>query len=494
MGLCALNFRLGSLVGPRMRINTSAESVSWARREFGGAQCGDTRRTARLVGVAACACERPAGRVSEVFSTDKEREGAYDLLENEHFEHEALVESIAISTASRCRGLPFVYVPIDGTSLSLPDHATEKDFGAVGATNRGGRGLKLIDALAIDPRGRPIGWLALEYWARSVEPGVRPPSGSYARANLPLEERETWHWIQAIRAASSKLEAEGVRGWFQLDREGDARAVLLELARGSHWWTVRSNSNRFLQLGEEKVVGRLRDQLEKQRPQGSYALEVSGKWKRRARQANMVVRVGCVTLLMRSQSRPRTVTALPVTVVWTREKGTTPTGEEPIDWMLLTNRKVTNLKHARQVIAGYATRWRVEECHKTWKSDGCNVEKTQLRSANAVMKWATILAAVAARIERLKHLARTEPDVAATVELKPIEVRALVLLKQRYRNANDKICDHPTIEQAVLWIAQLGGYTGKSSGGPPGALTIRRGLIRLDAATALLRALADEKK
>jgi hypothetical protein len=33
--------------------------------------------------------------------------------------------------------------------------------------------------------------------------------------------------------------------------------------------------------------------------------------------------------------------------------------------------------------------------------------------------------------------------------------------------------------EAVLWITQLGGYTGKSSGGPPGAITIGRGLDRL---------------
>jgi hypothetical protein len=36
-----------------------------------------------------------------------------------------------------------------------------------------------------------------------------------------------------------------------------------------------------------------------------------------------------------------------------------------------------------------------------------------------------------------------------------------------------------TIGAAVEWIARLGGYTGKSSGGPPGAITIGRGLERL---------------
>jgi len=431
--------------------------------------------------------------VSEVFRTDKEREGAYDLLENEHFEHEVLVESMTRSTASRCRGLPFVYVPVDGTSLTLIDHARKKDFGAVGTNSQGARGLKLIDALAIEPSGTPIGWLAQRFWARSAERRL-PRKGTYARAARPLMEKETWHWIGAIRAATSKLDQEGVRGWFQLDRECDSRPILLELAQRSHWWTVRNRGDRVIYLDGQRATGRLHEQLARQRPQGRYQLEVSSTSARRARLANMVVRVGRATLRLRDRSNAEPVTRLSVTVVWTREQGTTPPGEKPIDWVLLTNRDVTCLEHARQVIAGYAARWRIEECHKTWKSDGCNVEKTQLRSAGAVMKWATILAAVAARIERLKQLARTKPEAPASDELTPIEVQALVLLKRRYRNANENICDDPSIQQAVLWIAQLGGYTGKSSGGPPGALTIRRGLDRLNAAAALLHALEDEKK
>jgi hypothetical protein len=46
----------------------------------------------------------------------------------------------------------------------------------------------------------------------------------------------------------------------------------------------------------------------------------------------------------------------------------------------------------------------------------------------------------------------------------------------------------PSIEQATLWLAELGGYTGKSSGGPPGAVTIARGLFKLRAAADAIAA------
>ena len=37
----------------------------------------------------------------------------------------------------------------------------------------------------------------------------------------------------------------------------------------------------------------------------------------------------------------------------------------------------------------------------------------------------------------------------------------------------------PSLVDVVRWIAQEGGYTGKSSGGPPGAIVLSRGMERL---------------
>ena len=52
----------------------------------------------------------------------------------------------------------------------------------------------------------------------------------------------------------------------------------------------------------------------------------------------------------------------------------------------------------------------------------------------------------------------------------------------------------PSIAEIVLWIAEFGGYTGKSSGGPPGGITIRRGLdLIAPVAVALEQLEADGK-
>ena len=176
------------------------------------------------------------------------------------------------------------------------------------------------------------------------------------------------------------------------------------------------------------------------------------------------------------------------------ERGTTPRGEKPIKWALFTNRPILTIKDLTDVIKGYSMRWRIEELHRTWKSGACRVEESQLRSACAVSKWATILMAVAVRIERIKQLSREQPDRPATDEFTPVEIKAAALLYFG-KSAKKKLASPttPSIADLTLWIASLGGYTGKtSSGGPPGSITLSRGLESIRAVAQALEALSSD--
>jgi hypothetical protein len=425
----------------------------------------------------AAACERPSGKVAAVFPSDRQREGAYDFLESEHVSAEELVEGLASSTVERSKELPFVFVPVDGTAITVTDRTGESDFGRVGTDSNGARGLKVIDAVAVDPQGVPLGLLAMSWWAR----GARSPArNSTARQARPLQQKETRHWIETIAAAVTALAQGQIRGWFQIDREGDGRDILWCLEQTGHWWTVRGNADRSIEL-EEGDIDKLREQLTRQTEAGSYSLQVVARPGRKPRQARMSVRVARVVLRLRDKPTGR-ITRLPVTAVWAREQGTTPPGEEPLDWLLYTNRPVDTLDDAFDVIWGYAQRWRVEEFHRTWKRGDCDVESTQLGSFAAVQRWAIILAAVALRIERLKRLSRVQPDAPASIELSSFELRALKTLKFGASVPDNE----PTIGQTVLWLAELGGYANKYSGKPPGATVLGRGLRYLRPAARLL--------
>ena len=255
--------------------------------------------------------------------------------------------------------------------------------------------------------------------------------------------------------------------------------MLHHLQATGHWFTVRCSRNRRLTGTKKQPRKLIRDKLAKAPVLASMRVDLAGGHGREARSAQLVVRAATVVLELRDpwskKRRPLSVQA-----VWVRERGTVPRGEKPLDWLLFTNHSVDTSEEALLVVRGYCQRWRIEEFHKTWKSGACNVEQSQLHSTVHVTKWATILAAVAIRIERLKLLARTQAELAASVELTPYEVHALLLWKRRNKTRTEVIPkSNPTIGQAVLWIAQMGGYRGKSSGGPPGSIVIARGLERL---------------
>jgi hypothetical protein len=457
--------------------------------------------------MATAAAANPGGRVSGVFRRSAERQGAYDFIESKHVEGSAILHSVVDATNRRAAEFPFVFVPMDGTSLHLADEGRVKDFGSVGSRKQGARGLKIVDAIAVAPNGTPLGLSAMQWWARGERAKV-------ARWRRTTADKELQHWIDAVDevAEAMKRVAPGTRAWFQIDREGDAQHLLGQLATSEQWYTVRSQSDRRLSMTGTVLPGAGRHPVKRRRHLRGYMgrkkaisyalLEVPARGDQEARVACVALRAASVVLPMVDKRTSRHQ-ALPINVVWVREHRRGPvmpshggmTTTRALDWMLLTNHPIDTLDAIKEVVRGYEQRWRIEDFHRAWKTGVCNVEDSQLRAREHVIKWATVLAAVAIRAERIKHLSRETPRAPATVELSPREIEALILLKRRYRKKNEEIADQtPDLETATRWIAELGGYTGKSSGGPPGATTIARGLAQLHVATEVLDAVAPSRR
>jgi len=435
------------------------------------------------------AAQRPGGKLSQVIRSAAELQGAYDLLEGGRVSAEALCAAFAQATFERAGGEQWMYAVVDGSSIQVTDLTGEKGLGTIGNLAHGARGMKVITALGVDARGVTMGLLGQKWWARTT---ARRDSRDKRKtnANRPLSDKETRHWVTVIEQAKRGAEQHGKRLWFQLDREGDNQDLLLALNESGQDFTVRAAWDRMTEAtGDDEQ--RLRQRLAGVQPNGNYAIDVRGGSGRTARAARMVVRTVRVTLAMRRRGKSRSdATRLALNVVWAAEEGTTPAGEKPIDWLLLTTRPIDTFAQAKAVVDGYTQRWRIEDFHRVWKSSACRVEDSQLRSPEALTAWATLLASVACRIERLRLLARKVPDQPASIDLADHEIRALIVLKRQQARRNEVIPDGvPSIAVATVWIAELGGFTGKSSGGLPGAITIRRGLEELGPAARMLQAL-----
>ena len=448
--------------------------VRWAEEEFGRAELGDRRRTRRLVALAAEVGTRPAGTVTRACRSTASREGAFRLLENSAVRAVAMLRSMQKATGARSAEGKTVFVAVDGTSLHITDTRKRKGVGFIGARDRGARGLQVMTALAVDDRGVPMGIAGQRMWARTAR-SKRDPKGR------PAHGGENIHWRDVLEDCRSTLSetAPGTTPWYQLDRGADCWQVLTYAKEAGIVLTVRAVHDRRLDSG----VDRLWQVVEKAPVLARKWIEVPAREQRHrrqrigkvrinqlipacpARRAKVAIRAASVPLRVSTPSGMKTLEFNAVLVHEVKR------AKEPIAWMLLTTRPVDSRDAVLEVVRGYTFRWRIEDFHRAWKRGLCRVEDTQLRSLAAIEKWATLLASVAARAMRLTHQARLTPDAPATSELSPLEIEALIALRQ----PKDVSTSAPTLGQAIRWIADLGGYTGPSNG-PPGVTVIGRGL------------------
>jgi hypothetical protein len=464
---------------------------AWAEEEFGGAELGDTRRTRRLVALAAEVAMRPAGTVTGACKSSASREGAFRWLENEAVRVEPIIAQVAESTFRRCRGERSVFVAVDATSLTFTDEKQVRELGAVGTWSSSTRGAHAMTALAVGATDI-IGVCAQQIWIRKAPSKARPWG-----ACIDPQKTETRFWLDVLRDARAGFlaHAPDCTPWFQLDRGADCWAVLEAAHEEGLKLTVRAAHNRKIEnetrllrqiVAASPVVAVRRVPLPARTEPTCRRKRLPNRKRvhayfppRKARLASLAIRATTLPLVL---STPHGQVTVEFGVVHVREKGRRQ--NDSVDWLLLTTHKIRGKKDALRVVDGYVRRWTIEELHRTWKRGLCRVEDSQLRSFNAIQKWATILLAVAARALHLSRRSRVEPDIPADTEFSRYELDALIALRQP---KGIRLGHTPSLGEAVRWLADLGGAMGgKARYGPR---VIGRGLLDVLAA-----ALAFEKR
>ena len=325
------------------------------------------------------------------------------------------------TTARLARDEPYIFVPVDGSSLTVTDRSKVREVGTVGTYSMRARGLIVVSALAVTPEGTPLGLSGQKWWSR--DPAAKSPKNELRHSIEVIDEV-----IDLMRGHAPKT-----RVWLQMNRFYDAQLILEHLDAKDVWFTVRSSKSRRLYCPNTNQRKYSHDQLAKQRLLGLHWIEVKDKGKLRV--ARLEVRTLRTTIWAKRKSKTRC--PIDVTYVDVRERK-----RNGLRWTLITNRLVETFEQALEVVTGYTTRWRIEEFDRAWKDGACHVEDTQLRSREAIIKWATILAAVAVRATRLTYLAREKPDLPASEEFSAAELTAAVLLS-----------DNPSLDTENLTLA-----------------------------------------
>ena len=152
-----------------------------------------------------------------------------------------------------------------------------------------------------------------------------------------------------------------------------------------------------------------------------------------------------------------------------------PQGAKPISWLLLTTLAVNSFEEAVNCVRWYSYRWLIERYHYVLKS-GCGVEQLQLETPDRIKRALATYCIVAWRLLWLTYESRKNPELSCDQVLEVHEWQSLYC---KIHNCSIPPSQPPSLRQAVRWIAQLGGFLGRTHDGEPGVKTIWRGLRRL---------------
>ena len=154
-----------------------------------------------------------------------------------------------------------------------------------------------------------------------------------------------------------------------------------------------------------------------------------------------------------------------------------PPGEEPIRWVLFTTLPIDSIAALQRVISAYAQRWQIELYFKTLKS-GLKCEKLKYETLDRYLTAFSLLMIVAWRVEYLKGAARHDAEASCEKYFPAEEWQPAYYV---WTDGAALPPEPPTIRDFMLMIAELGGWQRKKSQGPPGSMTIWRGIRRMEA-------------
>lgn len=458
----------------------------WAMDEFKTVDLKDKRLNERLLEVLSQLATHPTASIPAACGGRAEMEAAYRLFDNEKTTFNNILQPHSEATRRRLNSQEVAVLVQDTTEADLTRPRQQVD-GAGPLDGPSRRGVLLHSLHAFTPDGTPLGTLSATPWVR----GEELTTASLTRAQrgaTPIEEKESIRWVLMQNQAQEIAKNCPSTHLITLaDSEADIYEYVVQAMCPENGidWIIRSCQDRALlgldkkptrkhlraTLGEQPVL--LRKHIQVRGRKSKVACETRGRRQpRESRQAEMEVRAGRVTL--RPPNRlDRKLPALTVNAVLVSEINP-PSGDEPVEWLLLTSLPVKRLEEVEQVVQYYSVRWMIEVFFRVLKS-GCRVEE---RRFEQVDRWLTCLAVylvVAWRTLYVCRLGRSCPELDCEAVFEPSEWKSVWKVVRR----EDPPADKPTLVTMVSMIAQLGGYLDRKQSGPPGPQTVWLGLQRM---------------
>jgi hypothetical protein len=462
--------------------------TSWAAEEFAEVRLGDKRLDARLIKLCDRFSDAPESPINQACADWAETKAAYRFFQNDNVTVGEILATHRCKTAQRAKEHQTVLALQDTSYFVYTSHRKTEGLGKM-SMKKGknvkkiySNGLMMHTCLAVTTDGLPLGLLDQKIFSRKLR--TKKTGKAKPHAHLPIEEKESYRWLEALE--NTKAATGGTEIVTVCDREADLYTFFKRSHQIGASVLVRANADRTINRTSryaEKGVKKLWEPMRQQIETGSYTLDISKRSKtkhcqeREARTATVAVRFGSFMLNPPRNNLQHSTEDLPDIEMYAAYalESDPPDGEEPVEWMLLTNLPVTSYEEAYEKILWYCVRWRIEMYFKVLKS-GFRVETCRLGHAERLARYLTVMSIVAWRLFMITLGARTDPAMPCSTFLANHEWKVLFLKANKNKTLPKK---PPLIGDVVIWVAKLGGYLARKSDGPPGTITLWRGWKRL---------------
>lgn len=444
-------------------MNQSEEN--WIEWELATLNLNDKRLDKRAKTLVMDMSAKPTASIPGFSENLASTKAAYDFFKNEKVESAKILSSQREATIKRMRAYPLVLGLQDTTEINLTHFPSTEGTGVLSSIYS--QGFLAHSTLVVTPEGLPLGLLAQENWAREEE----KLGQCEKRRQLPIEEKESYKWLKGLTESSNDLPPD-TRMLMVSDRESDVMEYFLHPRPPQVELLLRSGQDRRIEQSDFLLwqnVGR-------GRAQGLLEIEIGAKDGNPARTAHCEIRYQRVTVKP-PKNRPGYLPKLKSVGLWAillKEVGA-PDNVDPIEWRLLTTISISSFEDACLMVQYYARRWIIERFHFVLKS-GCQVERRRLATVPAIERFLALANIVAWRLLYLTYSGRISPELSCTVALQDAEWKALYCFIHKTHTPS---AEPPSLQQAIRWIAQLGGFLGRKGDGHPGVKTLWKGWQRL---------------
>jgi hypothetical protein len=468
------------------------DKATWARATWGECELGNAQRTKRAVAIGMRIAAQPGAGLPEQMGSKAMLKGAYRLLNCPAVDSEGLWHPYHEATRRAAGQYKTVLFIQDWTTLDYSHHPAKTGIGPVGSRRQRGLLLHSVLAYALAEQqilGLAYGQVIVRDESETGERNKKKHNGG--RRSEGIEGRA---WEQAAEAIGR---APSTSRWVHVsDRESDVFEYLAVCKRLGKDFVIRAFHNRKVDEStdasdeaapEQRYLMELARKLVPQTAQ-TYAVEVPATATKGARQPRRSAQI-CLAWTQLHMPAPSYVKGHPgievgIVRAWEPEP---PAGAEAVEWILITSLTVNGWDAARSITQIYECRWLVEDYHMCLKT-GCRMEDCQLDDGDDLKRLLGFTAPIAVRLLQLRQVVRTAPETPAitAATLDPLMVHVLAA---KFHLAASSL----TVKMFWTLVAQLGGYLGRNSDGPPGWRTLWKGWRHLADWVEGVRLLAPEK-